>query len=146
RDFVEYLNFLNSDQRVTIVERTGWHTIKGKPVFVLPAETFGKPDDELVILNTAEGSPYGARGTLADWQNGIGSLSANHKLLVLAISTAFAGPLLELANVDGGGVHVRGPSSTGKTSILRAGVAVWSDPKFLRSWRATANGQQIPLA
>jgi putative DNA primase/helicase len=140
RDFVEYLNLLNSDQRVTIVERTGWHTIKGKPVFVLPAETFGKPKDEHVILNTAEGSPYASRGTLADWQNGIGRLTADHRLGVLTVSTAFAGPLLDLAFQDGGGIHARGSSSIGKSALARAAASVWGPRSFMRSWRSTANG------
>jgi uncharacterized protein (DUF927 family) len=59
------------------------------------------------------------------------------------MSAAFAGPLLHLAGVEGGGVHFFGPSSIGKTTLLRLAASVWgrSDtPGYVRSWRATANG------
>jgi len=41
---------------------------------------------------------------------------------------------------EGGGLHMRGQSSRGKSTILRAAVSVWGSPKFLQSWRATSNG------
>jgi putative DNA primase/helicase len=93
-----------------------------------------------VLLNTDAASPYGYRGTLADWQNGIGRLTAGQRLGVLAVATAFAGPLLHLSGQDGGGIHVRGSSSTGKTSLARAAASVWGPRAYTRSWRATANG------
>ncbi|MGE5164659.1 MAG: DUF927 domain-containing protein [Sphingobacteriales bacterium] len=46
---------------------------------------------------------------------------------------------LDVANQDGGGVHLRGPSSVGKTALLRSAASVYGPPSFLRSWRATAN-------
>src|SRR5262249_20989730 len=68
-------------------------------------------------------------------------LTKGHRLAVLAVSTAFAGPLLYLAGQDGGGIHYRGDSSTGKTSEARGSASVWGNPdSFLMSWRATANG------
>jgi uncharacterized protein (DUF927 family) len=122
-----------------MVARTGWHKIGDQPVFVLPAESLGKPASEMVVLNGAEASPYTTRGILADWQNGIGRLTAGQRLGVLAVSTAFTGPLLDLFGADGGGIHYRGPSSIGKTSHLRCAASVWGPPNFVRSWRATAN-------
>ena len=139
RQLIDYLNCVDSAQRVTIVARTGWHTIGEQLVFVLPAESFGNPSNETVVLNNTKTSPYAERRTLADWQNGIGRLCARQRLGVLAVSAAFAGPLLDIANQDGGGIHYRGPSSTGKTSHLRCAASVWGSTDFMRSWRATAN-------
>ena len=118
--------------------RTGWHNVGDRRVFVLPGEAFGAT--ELVLLNTDAASPYGYRGTLADWQNGIGRLTAGQRLGVLAVSTAFAGPLLHLSGQDGGGIHNRGSSSTGKTSLARAAASGGVRVTYMRSWRATANG------
>jgi Domain of unknown function (DUF927) len=67
----------------------------------------------------------------------------SYALPVLAISTAFAGPLLHLAGQEGGGVHIFGGSSKGKTTILQAAASVWgrgASPGYVRAWRATANG------
>ena len=135
---VEYFNNLKVDERVTFVPRTGWHNVGNRRVFVLPDAAFGA--SELVSLNTDIASPYAYKGTLADWQNGIGRLTAGQRLGVLAVATAFAGPVLHLVGQDGGGIHFRGSSSTGKTSVGRAAASVWGPRGYTRSWRATANG------
>src|SRR5262249_56291171 len=88
---IQYFNDLEVEERVTFVPRTGWHNVGNRSVFVLPDEAFGAA--ELVMLNTDTASPYGYRGALIDWQNGIGRLTAGQRLGVLAVSTAFAGPL-----------------------------------------------------
>ena len=138
QQLVGYFNNLQTDERVTLVARTGWHNVSDRRVFVLPNETLGAA--ELVLLNTDVASPYAYKGALTDWQNGVGRLTAGQRLGVLAVSTALAGPLLYLSGQDGGGVHYRGSSSTGKTSLARAAASVWGPRGYTRSWRATANG------
>lgn len=52
-------------------------------------------------------------------------------------------PLLHLAGQDGGGLNFFGPSSIGKTTLLRIAASVWGrgdTPGYIRTWRATANG------
>jgi hypothetical protein len=54
-----------------------------------------------------------------------------------------AGPLLHLVGSEGGGLHLFGASSIGKTTLLRLAASVWGrgdTPGYVRSWRATANG------
>ena len=89
--------------RVTIILRTGWHEVGGQSVFVLPGATIGRRGSETVILDGAAHGPYEARGSLEDWQAGVGRLTSGHALPVLAISAALAGPLLHLAGQEGGG-------------------------------------------
>jgi putative DNA primase/helicase len=146
RHLIDYLNRLKSEQRVTIVPRSGWHTIDKHQVFALPEQSFGAPASETVVLNSAESSPYGSRGSLERWKEGVGRLCSGQRLAVLAVSTALAGPLLHLVNSDGGGSHFRGQSSTGKTSLAKAAASVWGPPSFLRSWRSTANGLEATAA
>jgi uncharacterized protein (DUF927 family) len=62
---------------------------------------------------------------------------------VLALSAAFAAPLLGPLGLEGGGFHVRGASSTGKTTLLRVAGSVWGGggiDGYIRRWRATVNG------
>jgi putative DNA primase/helicase len=62
---------------------------------------------------------------------------------VLAILAALAGPLLYLAGQEGGGLHIYGGSSKGKTTLLQIAASVWgrgASPGYVRAWRATANG------
>jgi uncharacterized protein (DUF927 family) len=61
--------------------------------------------------------------------------------LVFALSAAFAGPLADVAGEDSGGFHLRGGSSSGKTTALKVAASVWGNPNsYPRLWRATANG------
>lgn len=143
RALASYLCGAETKGRVTMVPRTGWHTIGGRDVFVLPGHAIGPRGSESVILDSSAHGPYEQKGTLADWQAGVGSLSAEHALALLSISAALAGPLLHLAGQEGGGLNFFGPSSKGKTTILQAGASVWGrggSPGYVRAWRATANG------
>jgi uncharacterized protein (DUF927 family) len=143
RQLAAYLGGVTVMSRVTLVHRTGWHEIAGKQVFVLPVHTIGPTGAERVILDGSATGSYEARGPLKDWQDSIGSLASGHLLPVLAISTAFAGPLLYLAGEEGGGLNIFGSSSKGKTTIIQAAASVWgkgATPGYVRAWRATANG------
>src|SRR5215213_7387147 len=62
--------------------------------------------------------------------------------LVVAVATAFAGPLLRIVEQEGGGFHLYGDSSIGKTAAAATAASVWGpgcSPGFMCPWRATAN-------
>jgi len=142
RALVGYLCAVETKRRLTLVTRTGWHEVAGRPVFVLPNETIGPPG-ESVILDGAANGGYERRGTLEDWRRGVAKLASGHVLPVLMISTALAGALLYLTAIEGGGVHVYGPSSIGKSTLMALAASVWGRGDvhgYVRTWRATANG------
>ena len=114
RAFATYLSGATVKSRVTVVSRTGWHSIGGHAVFVLAEETIGPRGAERVILDAAALGPYEARGSLEDWKEGVGALARGHALPILAISAALAGPLLHLAGQEGGGLNIFGGSSKGR--------------------------------
>jgi uncharacterized protein (DUF927 family) len=144
RAFRTYLSGCNVKQRVTVVDRTGWHNIGGTQVFVLPNESIGSAGAEHVILDGSAVGPYETKGTLRDWQAGIGELSSEHALPMLAISTSFAGPLLHLTGQEGGGIHIFDISSQGKTTLLQSAASVWGRGEekgaYVRSWGASCGG------
>jgi hypothetical protein len=143
RPFANYLSSAQPAGRVTVVERTGWHAIEGENVFVLPGDSIGQKRAGRVLLDGAARGPYETKGTLADWSGGVASLAAGHAIPMLAISVAFAGPLLHLAGLEGGGLNLFGQSSRGKTTCLQAAASVWgrgATPGYVRAWRATSNG------
>jgi putative DNA primase/helicase len=134
-----YLEHCHSDVKMRAVEKIGWHG----HVYVLPDETIGQEAaDERIVLqgltNSVEG--YRCKGTLAEWQAQVGRLCVDNSRLALAVSAAFAAPLLTPLGMEGGGIHLRGPSSEGKTSCLMVGASVWGEPARIESWRATCNG------
>ena len=61
-------------------------------------------------------------------------------MMILSLSHAFTGPLLSVLGRDGGGFHLRGASSRGKSTLLGVAASVWGAPSFVQSWRGTDNG------
>jgi uncharacterized protein (DUF927 family) len=144
RLFANYLSGVEVPGRVTHVERTGWHDIGGHPVFVLQDGAISAKSGERVVLDSSAAGPYEARGTLEDWRKTVGMSAHGHALPVFVVSAALAGPLLHLAGQEGGGIHIFGGSSKGKTTLLKIAASVLgrgdTSSGYLRAWRATANG------
>jgi putative DNA primase/helicase len=80
------------------------------------------------------------QGTLEGWRRDVSALCTGNTLLVLAVSAAFVGPLLEPVVASSIGLHLQGHSSCGKTTALRVAASVWGTPDTVQSWRATSNG------
>ena len=136
---VEYITATRSTKRITCTDRTGWH---GK-AYVTPERVYGVDADQYIYQ--ADGvsidSIMSMTSTLVDWQNDVARYAVGNSRLMFAISTAFAGTLVTPANVESGGFHLVGGSSSGKTTAQRAAASVWGQPDtFKRSWRSTANG------
>ena len=123
--------------RARCVNKTGWH----KDVFVLPDQTVGA-GDELAIYQANDGmtNPYAQSGTLEEWRDNVAALCVGNSRCVLSVSMAFAGVLLPLAGLEGGGIHIVGSSSTGKSTVSRLAASVYGGEKFVRQWRVTDNG------
>jgi uncharacterized protein (DUF927 family) len=80
----------------------------------------------------------GSAGSLQEWQVQVALPAEHSSRLVLGLCAAFAAPLLKVMGFEGGGFHIRGPSSTGKTTTLMVAGSVWGGG--ISSWRTTDNG------
>jgi len=81
-------------------------------------------------------------GTLEEWQQNVAQYAQGNSRLILALSIAFAAPLLQIASEESGIIHFVGGSSKGKTSTLRLAASVWGgggENGFIKQWRATGN-------
>lgn len=128
------------DEQVTAATRCGWHG--DATAFVLPNRTIGLGNVRFQATH-ARSDDYRTGGSLDGWRAEVAALCIGNSVPALAVSVAFAGPLLKLAALQeagGAGIHLRGDSSQGKTSVLQAAGSVWGPPGFVRTWRATANG------
>ncbi len=130
-----------SDQRVLVVSRTGWH----RGVFVFADDCIGSDDGEAIFHQSPEGGNHLMQqaGTLDEWKSEVARYCSGNSRLMLAVSAGFAASLLGKLNLQGAGFHFRSSTSKGKTTALLVGGSVWgggSDKGFLRRWRATING------
>lgn len=137
--FSDYLANYPTAMRALCVDRVGWHG----EVFVLPHERIGQSSNgDLIVYQANHGldNRYQSKGTLEQWRSNVAQLVQNHSKLVFALCTAFAGQLLDPLNQQGGGFHIKGGSSKGKSTALNLACSVWGNPKhFYRTWRATGN-------
>jgi len=129
-------------QRARTATRSGWYNAT---TFVLPDEAFGGYAGEHIVYQPEHPIPhaYKVRGTLDVWRREVAARAIGNSRLVFSLSAAFAGPFLQPLSIEGGGFHLRGDSSTGKTSSLWVAGSVWGGGPlagFMQSWRTTDNG------
>jgi uncharacterized protein (DUF927 family) len=138
----EYISTARPKVKARCVGRIGWHN----KTYVRLHRNFGEHDGaEKFILQTtgAVDHAYRESGALEGWQTDVARYAIGNSRLGLALSAAFAAPLLYPTFSESGGIHLRGPSSTGKTTALVVAGSVWGGGGvrgFLRPWRATSNG------
>lgn len=142
--FAIALTEVQAARRLTLVSATGWCGDR----FVLPGDVvIGPPGGEQVLF-TGDPSPlnYRRAGSLDAWRIDIAAKAASNDLLAFALSLAFLGPLLRPLDIEGGGVHFRGSSSCGKTTLAHAAGSVWGGGGplgFGQTWRSTANALEM---
>ncbi|STX50977.1 inner membrane protein [Legionella busanensis] len=133
-----YLQVFPVEARARCVDKLGWHG----ETFITASQAIGNSSERIVFQNTnAIESALSVSGSVKDWQDTIGALSAGNSRLVFAISAALAPTLATIAGEDSGGFHLRGASSCGKSTALKVAASVWGNPQsYCRLWRSTANG------
>ncbi|QTL95330.1 DUF927 domain-containing protein [Aeromonas jandaei] len=135
--FTRYLMMCQPSREITCVEHTGWHD----GTYVLPSGGIG-PNAGDVILQSGGyvDSDFTSAGELAEWQRQIAAVAVGNSRLGFALSLAFAAPLLSLVGLEGGGFHLKGESTDGKSTIMKAAASVYGQPdRFSHTWRATGN-------
>jgi len=131
-------------RRVCLVQRPGWHARQ----ISYGNKTYGKQDEQLVLgdlLGTHVGR-FEKVGSLEEWQDEIAAPCAHSSFLVFALCVCFAAPLLQIAEVEGGGFHFFGKSSKGKSSAQFIAATIYGSGKrsagFARDWKVTAAAQE----
>jgi putative DNA primase/helicase len=133
----QYIAAQYPKDRVIAATSTGWHT---QDLFIMPRQNIGK-GKAIFQSDAANVDDFRQGGALEGWQAGIGALCEGNPLLLLSVCASLAGPLLYHVQRQGGGFHIVGDSSTGKSSAILAGASVWGHGEdFKRTWRATGNG------
>jgi Domain of unknown function (DUF927) len=135
--------------RLSYAEATGWRP--GNKTFVLPARVIGANSKKIRGVPESKGSiPHSylrPKGKPAAWLTLIGSKAAKSSGMMLAISSAFAAPLLRFANEQSFGLCLAGKTGGGKTTATLAASSVFAvgNGDQLLSWNATLAGLEPAL-
>jgi putative DNA primase/helicase len=138
----DYIYETEPDKNIRCVSKIGWN----EHCFVFPDNNIrpkGSSTEALFHSAFPPDHSYRTAGTLEEWRHSVARPCVGNSRLVFAISVAFAASLLDLVKADGAGFHLRGLSSSGKTTALLVAGSVWGgggQNGFLDTWRATANG------
>lgn len=133
-----YIKVWPVEHRARCVDRLGWHG----QVYITPSGVIGASDESVVFQNAHAIEPaMCVSGTAQAWRDTVAALAAGNTRIVFALSVAFAGTLVGITDEDSGGFHLRGKSSTGKSTAVKVAASVWGNPStYVRQWRATSNG------
>ena len=144
RHIAPYLASHHTPQRViATTTKPGWHETGA---FVLPSRVIGEGDVRFQDSGRAV-NLFTSKGTLAGWQREVGAYCQGNPVLILSVCCALAGPLLAKVGVHGGGVHLVGDSSSGKSLAQLVAATVWGNPgTFAASWDASKGGVEIEAA
>ena len=125
-------------KRALCVDRLGWHEAQ----YILPDGAIGSDGRQLIVYQSAHAinSTIAQQGTLEQWRDELCKPLAEQSRFVFSIACAFAGQLLALLDDDGGGFHLLGSSSMGKSLSLKLAASVWGKPdSYTKTWRSTDN-------
>lgn len=134
---LRYLSVVLPKERRLLASRVGWD----RDQFILPHRVFGSGSDS-IIWNGDEAHTFAQSGTMDGWQEGA-KLAIGNSRLAFVLCVALSAPLAHVVGGDGGGFHLRGQSSKGKSTLLRAAASVYGGPSFVGSWNTTASGLEV---
>lgn len=139
----QYIQTRQPGEFASCTDRIGWH---GR-AFVLPHETIGDDAERIVFQSESQmENTFRVKHDAAVWRDRIGVLCVGNSRQVFAVACAFAGPLLRPAGMESGGFHIRGGSSSGKTTALRLAASVYGGPSYMQRWRTTDNALEAIAA
>ncbi|HBB8935540.1 DUF927 domain-containing protein [Escherichia coli] len=133
---MEYIANCRPVRKVVCVERTGWY----EDGYVLTDEVIGRNADDVIFQATrATKNDFTVKGDTRQWVENIGRYCVGNSRLTFCVSLSFAAPLLALLGMEGGGFHLKGESTDGKTTTMKVAASVCGGRNYWKTWRATGN-------
>lgn len=130
-------------QVLATTTKPGWHE---SGAFVLPQKVIGG-ENVRYQSSTSAINLFTTKGTLDGWKKEVAKFCVGNPVLVMSVCCALAGPLLAKIGVNGGGVHLVGDSSSGKSLAQLIAASVWGNPSnFAASWDVSKGGVEIEAA
>ncbi|HEX2858587.1 MAG TPA: DUF927 domain-containing protein [Alphaproteobacteria bacterium] len=133
KDAVQALQDQQAEKSLLGVKSFGWQT-KGI-CYVAPTRSIGHDRDHYWSAL----SSITPEGTLEGWQEAVQKAMRYSPPMTLVVGAALSAVLLRFVDSDNRIIMLTGPSSIGKTSLLRVAISPFSSPAkdLLKSWHGT---------
>lgn len=125
-----------------IVDRIGFF---GNSYLLPDGTIIGEQKNHLLFLDPVRAKQlpdFSASGSLEDWKNNIASAGECSSRIMLGICNGFSGYLLKITDIENGGFHIHGISSSGKTTSEKIVVSISGPISNLRTWNITETGAE----
>lgn len=144
---IDYLRSCAPDRRFIIVDRLGWHKNKdGKLFFALKDKVIGQSQEEIIFNSTAPDEALPAlevSGTAEEWRDNVANLCNYSTRATLGVCMAFAAPMARLLDVPTFGIHLKGKTSRGKSTVACIASSVYGRfSSYKKSWQGTQIGME----
>lgn len=144
---IDYLRSCAPDRRFIIVDRLGWHKNKdGKLFFALKDKVIGQSQEEIIFNSTAPDEALPAlevSGTAEEWRDNVANLCSYSTRATLGVCMAFAAPMARLLDVPTFGIHLKGKTSRGKSTVACIASSVYGRfSSYKKSWQGTQTGME----
>ena len=127
--------WVNDERRqILYTEKPGWHD----DIYVNGSEIIGTSDEWHYAGDPKRGQ---SSGSLPAWKRVLRETTTMGARL--ALSCAFAAPLLKKINASSFCINIVGPSSRGKTTCARVAASVWMNPARINAWNTTQVGVEL---
>ena len=127
---VQFLHF-KPRREIIRMPRVGWAEVGSHwSIFVRPDSVIVPPGmptprgTSYTLDATATRHGLHVEGTAAEWAGEVATPLRGNSNVALSFATFFAAPLLHFASEPGGGNHLYGPSTIGKTMVSAAGQSI----------------------
>ena len=131
----------NPRHRIFLADRLGWADDAHSAFILGSGQVIGDPGFQPAFEIPVEHQRASAsKGSLAGWQRDVAALCVGNPLMIVAVSLALVGPLLQPLRIENFGLHLRGSSSSGKSTLQRLACSVWGSNDLKRSWNGTRAG------
>lgn len=136
-----------------LTNRLGLHKVNGETVFLHGTTLLTAPGSSCKLRFNSKSqeairqvSAFETYGTLASWKEAV-ACAAGFPYLALALYASFASVLARLLKTPPAILDINGPTSTGKTSLLKAAASVWGEPNgMIGNWNASPPAIQAMAA
>lgn len=139
----QYFRVVNPARTKVSIASLGWVGDS----YVLPDIVIGHYDKKPEYLG--EIGAFQVSGTIEDWISRIGCNCAGNSLPELVVQFSLTAILLGRCGQEGGGLHLYGPSSSGKTTLALIACSVWGGGPgqgYLKQWNFTINAIESTAA